>query len=511
MPKKEKKPRFVITRRIYPTEWQKHKIDKEMDAANFLYNMGVHYYSATLEVLMADPDFEGLLNCYRKWYKDNPDSEKANPYQKEISAWMNELQLNEYDLHHWFVETANRSFPKCLNVHIVQKLATNLYTAIKKVVFSSGKNISYRKRGQTCSLEGKIKNNAIIYHEKTDSVGFAGTELALKPVRAKDYYLQEAMSSDGVRYCRIVRRPYKTGYRYFLQIVMSGSAPKKFKVKKGTTGQDPGISNSTFYGDNYSSYDTLAKGCEKYEKMVKQASIKYERRRRMANPQNYNPDGTIKRGVKLKWKWTKGIRRALFKLKNAHRLKAAHVKNYNGHLSNQVVRVTSVLKQEQMNYPALAKRSKKTTERQEKESVVTNKKGVSKTIHKFKRKRRFGRSVLRRAPGGFDKMLREKVVRYGGVVIILDPKKTASSQTNHITGERTKIDLSERSKVVGNERVQRDLYAGFLNRHTGDDCVLDIDACKKDFCRFLEQQKAVIEKVRRKGDSTGNFGLADFA
>ena len=187
------------------------------------------------------------------------------------------------------------------------------------------------------------------------------------------------------------------------------------------------------------------------------------------------------------------------------------MKNYNGHLSNQVVKVTSVLKQEQMNYPALAKRSKKPAERQEKESVVTNKKGVSKTIHKFKRKRRFGRSVLRRAPGGFDKMLREKVVRYGGVVIILDPKKTASSQTNHITGERTKIDLSERSKVVGNERVQRDLYAGFLNRHTDDNCVLDIDACKKDFCRFLEQQKAVIEKVRRKGDSTGNFGLADFA
>lgn len=108
MPKKEKKPRFVITRRIYPTEWQKHKIDKEMDAANFLYNMGVRYYGATLEVLMSDPDFEGLLNRYGKWHKDNPDSEKENPYQKEISAWMEELQLNEYDLHHWFVQTSNR-------------------------------------------------------------------------------------------------------------------------------------------------------------------------------------------------------------------------------------------------------------------------------------------------------------------------------------------------------------------------------------------------------------------
>ena len=47
MPKKEKKPRFVITRRIYPTEWQKHKIDKEMDAANFLYNKYVQFSGAS--------------------------------------------------------------------------------------------------------------------------------------------------------------------------------------------------------------------------------------------------------------------------------------------------------------------------------------------------------------------------------------------------------------------------------------------------------------------------------
>lgn len=200
-----------------------------------------------------------------------------------------------------------------------------------------------------------------------------------------------------------------------------------------------------------------------------------------------------------------------FELKDAYRKKSEHVKNYNGWLSNQVVRGTSVLRQEQMDYRALAKRAKGPAERSEKESVVKNKKGEEKKIHKFKRKRRYGRSILRRAPGAFDKMVRDKVIRYGGKVELLDPRITASSQVDHTTGKRTKIPLSQRTKIIDGKTVQRDLYASYLNEFTNKDHVLDIEKCKENFERFLKQQEEVVAKIRKIGDKTGNFGLADFA
>lgn len=502
---------FVVTRRILVTSFQSRKIDKEMDAANRLYNMGVSHYRDIVNTMMHEPDFLYLLKKYHQWWNNHPDAERGNPYQSEISLWISSLELNEYDLQRWFGETAKKSFSKCINSAIVQKLATNLFSSIKKVIFLSGRSIHYRKYGETNSLEGKANTTGIIYDEDTDKVTFSKMEMTLKPVRESDHYLQEAMRDGKVKYCRIVRKSFKNGYRYFLQIVMGGSAPKKFTVKEGVTGQDPGISNSSFVGENYCGFETLAYGCEKYEKLVKQAAIKYERRRRMANPQNYNEDGTIKRGVKLVWKRTKGILKALFELKDAYRKKSEHVKNYNGWLSNQVVRGTSVLRQEQMDYRALAQRAKGPAERSEKESVVKNKKGEEKKIHKFKRKRRYGRSILRRAPGAFDKMVRDKVIRYGGKVELLDPRITASSQVDHTTGKRTKIPLSQRTKIIDGKTVQRDLYASYLNEFTNKDHVLDIEKCKENFERFLKQQEEVVAKIRKIGDKTGNFGLADFA
>jgi len=509
--KKTAKSCHVVTRRIYTTEFQAQKINKVMNAVNSLYNMGVSHYAPIVETLLANPDFQSLLKQYQQWWIDNPNSDETNPHQAEISSWIKPLQISEFDLQAWFWNIAKKSFQKCINSAIVQKVASNLYSSIRKVIFSSGKHIHYRKYGKTNSLEGKSNQSGIIYNEKTDTVMFAKMKMNLKPVRKFDHYMQEALANGEIKYCRIIRKPFKNGYRYFVQIIMGGPAPKKFVVKPGETGQDPGISNSTFYGDNYCGFETLAKGCEKYEKRVRQASTKYERRRRMANPQNYNPDGTIKKGVKLQWKWTNGMRKALFELKNAYRLKSAHTTNYNGWLSNRIVRVNSVLHQEQMDYRALARRSKKPTERSDKASIVKNKKGVRKTVYKYKRKRRFGRSVLRRAPGMFDKMLRDKVVRYGGEVIALDPRQTASSQVDHISGQKTKIPLSQRTKKVGGEMVQRDFYSSFLNRYTDENNTLNRELCKNKFSTFLEKQKDLIQRIRQEGDTTGNFGLADIA
>ena len=121
-----------------------------------------------------------------------------------------------------------------------------------------------------------------------------GLKLRLKPVRKTDRYLMEAMCG-RIKYCRIVRETIHGKYRYFLQLVMEGTAPEKLVPGKGTGGLDPGVSTMAFVSDKKAGFYVLAEGVEKYEHAIRDAATKYERRRRLANPQNYNPDGTVKR------------------------------------------------------------------------------------------------------------------------------------------------------------------------------------------------------------------------
>ena len=62
---------------------------------------------------------------------------------------------------------------------------------------------------------------------------------------------------------------------------------------------------------------------------------------------------------------------------------------------------------EPMEFSALAKRSKN-TERQDKLSEVKKKDGSVKTVRKYKRKKRFGKSVNDRSPGLFQIRLKQK-------------------------------------------------------------------------------------------------------
>jgi len=85
-----------------------------------------------------------------------------------------------------------------------------------------------------------------------------------------------------------------------------------------------------------------------------------------------------------------------------------------------------------------------------------------------------------------------------------------SKQVDYITGQKTKIPFSQRTKKVGDKMAQRDFYSSFLNRYTDENNILVKSLCKKNFLTFLERQRDVIHKIRQEGDRTGNFDLADF-
>lgn len=120
-------------------------------------------------------------------------------------------------------------------------------------------------------------------------------------------------------------------------------------------------------------------------------------------------------------------------LKPACRRKSAFIKNCHGYLSNWGVESCHILYKEPMDYRALAKRAKDLA-RQDKESAIKKKDGTTAIVHKYKRKKRFGSSIGRRALASFVKMLETKIQKYGGLVVNVDPAAFKASQYNHVSG-----------------------------------------------------------------------------
>lgn len=499
---------FVAERRIYTKPWEEDLINRDLNLANRVYNNGVRHYRPIAEKANNDT---WLKYCQKKLAVIPDDDEHADirkEWASEICAVLSAYGLTEYDIHEYLIRGRQKGSCHSYPSTMTQKVGTALYQSIKKAALR-GTEIHFRKFGATNTLDGKKAGENIIYNDVNGTVKYKGHVMELKPVRAKDIWLQEALTH-RVKYCRIVRRPHGENYRYFLQIVLEGLPPKKLVKGNGVTGLDPGVSTMTTCSDTGCRFDILAPEIDRYDREIRRYSQSYERRRRLANPENYNEDGTIKKDTKTfrkYWVHTKGEKRALMLLKTAYRKKSEHVKQSGNYISNRIIEGCGTLIKEPMNYIALAKKSKETSHRDRKE-IVHGKNGTVREIYKFRRKKRFGKSILSRAPGQFITRLKYKCVKYDVRLIDIDATECRASQLNHVTGKTKKPLLSERTKIIDGHTVQRDLYSAFLIRHAlPDGSGIDCEACTKDFDLFLKNQRDTVWQYLLGDYRSNNFGM----
>ena len=219
---------------------------------------------------------------------------------------------------------------------------------------------------------------------------------------------------------------------------------------------------------------------------------------------------TVKKGAVFK-NHTAGMQYALMQLKAAYRKRTVYIRQSHGHLTNIILDNAGIIIKEPMNYRALAKKSKTVASKTSRSSVVRNNKtGKTTKIYKFKRRKRFFKSILKRSPGLFNSLLEQKAKRYGISIVDVNIKEYRASQYDHCRNIYLKHELSQRTRIVGNHIVQRDLYSAFLLYCNKDVDTVDIDKCNFYFRYFLKAQGIVVNKMLKHKDTTKNFGLSDF-
>lgn len=196
---------------------------------------------------------------------------------------------------------------------------------------------------------------------------------------------------------------------------------KKHKYGNGKIGCDIGTQTIAYTADKNVGLKNLAeRGTsilenERKERLLNRAM---DRSRCAVNPENYNEDGTIKKGKKI-WKKSKRYLKKQQKYKNLCRKNAV-----NRHLSinedvNYLRSIGDVFITEPKNAKKLQKRAKNTTK---------NSKG------KFNKKKRFGKSIKNRCPGYFQAQVERKFTSTGGKYIEV-PNNYKASQYDHTTNE----------------------------------------------------------------------------
>ena len=403
-----------------------------------------------------------------------------------------------------YVKVQQHKYAEHLQSQEVQKEASRVWDGVEKVLFGNGRKLKIPKLNDIRSICGKQKGTGIRFILGEGKVLWNGLDLKCDMkafdghILPRNAYETVALGED-FSYCEIVRLPFPEGCRYYLHVYMRGEAPDATPAAPvKDNGIDPGVSTmASVSEDGRCALEELAPDIKKYNRIIQKLNNRLEEERRRSNPGNYLPDGRIRRGRKV-WIRTEKYNRIEMKLRSWYRKRSGYVKTAHGTLANQIIRNGSRILVERMRYSALAKRSRK-TDRQDKESTITKKDGTSQQIRKYKKKKRFGRSLNNRSPALFLQILKKKAVSVGGSYAEVDTRKLCASQYDHTQGKNIRVKLNCRMKEVGGHKVQRDLYSAFIVVNVKEDLSTpDREKCNSRFASFLKEHDKLINEIKSK-------------
>lgn len=517
---------FVLEFRLDTQLFQEHILEKRFRIGELIYNNVLSFANERLSQMRNNKTYKQTLKQYL-YFKDletkTKDKKELKEIKKNIKLYNDLLKtirlsfsLSEYQLHD-YVQVQYKKYKDNIDSATAQKIASTVWKAINNVLFKKGKKVHLKKYGSLTSLEGKAKNSPLKF--KDNKLVWNKLEVPII-IKKNDLYAQEGLylAQTNLKYSRLIRKPFKKGYRYFIQLIIEGIPPLKVNYKTGEyrykespnekVGLDIGTSSLAICSNDKVDLVELAPNSTDYDKKINRLKRKLERSKRANNPHNFNNDGTVKKGIKLTWIRSKNYMKILFELKNEYRLKANYIKQSHNKLANEILTYGNEIYVEQMNFKALQKRSK---------LITKNKKG------KFNRKGRFGKSLTNKAPSMFLTILDKKLGYEGLNLNKVNTTTFRASQYNHIEDKYIKKKLNQRwnkmkEKSISssgelielNYLIQRDLYSAFLIMNSKKDLKeTDRTLCIANYESFKEKHDKLIEEIKTSADKKllSSFGI----
>lgn len=440
-----------------------------------------------------------------------------------------EITFDEYGIKGFVEKLAQKSAGPSMTyadlgftTYILDHLGASLWAAWDKKLYDHrAKRISFKKYGELDSfssrrkvVRGKVYFSGMELH--LDSMDLAiklngkvGKEAKfitlpiLHNPKHADYEMWALKGGlDSIKVVKVVRRLVRGQYKYYVQLSIEGEKPHKGRtLGKGNVGIDLGPTTVAVSGEDIASIDKLASKCDNIQKEITRLARKIDRSRRANNPQNFNEDGTIKRGVRLVWNDSKRYKALRKEMAELQRRQAAIRKQQHIDRANELLKEGDTFIVENNQISGWVRKAKETK--------------VNEKTGKIQKKKRFGKSVANHAPAMFVTILENKVKSLGGEVVKVDTQN-AASQYDFTNDSFEKHELKERSVTLSNGDIhQRDMLAAFnlqhLKHNEAEKKQYDREAMAKHYDRFCDLEQAEIQryKNKEKKDDRSTIGAGD--
>lgn len=477
---------FVVEFPLKTEKYQEDVLNKRFEIGRQIYNSLVNVTQKRYKEMIKTKKYRNLISSLTG-------NKKAD---KEIWKQINDIRkqygMSEYSFHE-DVKMIQKHFKDNIDSFTSQKIATTLWKSYDRLFFGNGRKVYFKRYGELNSLEGKSNKTGI--RLINDTLIWNGLKIPVV-IDYNNYYEYQAMQCD-ICYNRIVRKYVRNKYKFYIQIVFKGISPVKVNTKTGEIKHrigdgDVGLDIGTRTIAISSQIDVkileLADRVQNVENQRRKLLRKMDRSRRATNPNNYNEDETIKKQGNKKVIWNKSNHYIKYQneLKELFR-KQADIRKYQHEcLANYIVSLGNKVYVEKMNFAGLQKRAKNTEK---------NDKG------KFKRKKRFGKSLANKAPSMLLNIINRKLNYFGKRLIEIDTFEAKASQFNHFDRTYAKKSLSQRWNDFNGIKIQRDMYSAFLIMNIADDLKsFDINKCNERFENFYRLHNLEVERLTGKNN-----------
>jgi len=415
-------PSFITEFPLKTTSSDESTILVRLDTGRQLYNACLGEGLNRLDLIRQSKDFQEIMKL-PKTMNGKPSKERT----KAFNILNKKENFTEYSLHHYTSIIRNSWLNEHINMNIAQKIATRAFQAVQKKAFGIAKNVRFKGKNQFDSLEGKDNKQGIIF--RNNVLYWSGLEIPCIVDTNND--LISYGLKHRVKYCRLVRRKINGKNRFYIQLILEGTPYQNPKNKIGMEeiGLDVGVGTIGIVGDTKAELKQFCSKLIPNQKAKRKLQRKLDRSRRVMNPDNFNENGTVKKGSR-KWKKSNRYKATSDDLAETDRKLAAHRKSLHGRDINKIIAIGTRIQTEDVSYKAWQKM--------------------------------FGKSIGMHAPSMFMNSLTRKAENAGGYLFEFPTQTTKLSQTCHICEEAVKKPLSQRWHECCGIRMQRDLYSAFL-------------------------------------------------
>ena len=336
--KKKTTPSYVVELSLATNAADERELADRFLCGRRLLNALLQDGLARVNAMRADPKWQAA----RAMPKKTKPQRKAR--QQAFTALREAHDFDKYAFDGRAVAYKNAAgFASRIGSHETQTIAKRVYKALNEYLIGlRGRPRSKSRQRPLHSLEGKNNASCLRWDAErgvlTVEKGFE-LHVDLPANRlAKDEWLWTALQTP-TKYCRLVWRQVGGERRYFVQLVQKGKVPikasllTKLAAKDATGGLDLGPSTVAWITSEAAGLEQLCSSVDRNEAEIRRLQRHIDRQRRASNPDNYKPDGTVRKGRK-KWVTSKRQAMAEAKLTELHRHEAAVRRNEHGQLLN---------------------------------------------------------------------------------------------------------------------------------------------------------------------------------